>query len=116
LLFLGISRQIITEKYLYPTELQNLFIKLRNLTEEVKTHYGSHALLIIIESVLLIAADVTKLAFNYINNIQTLFVFNKMLFIFCIFKIIFIFFIFRETHNTIIEVCFIVYLCILSDI
>ncbi|XP_022180040.1 uncharacterized protein LOC111040424 [Myzus persicae] len=99
----SISHQTKTEKCLYPTEIHNLFIKLRNLTEEVKTYYGFHALFIIIESVLLIASNVTKLAFNYTNNIDTLFAYNKLLLIFCILKMIFIFFIVREAHNTIKE-------------
>jgi len=110
LLFIGISRQIATEKCLYPSEIQNVFIKLRNLTEEVKTYYGFHALLLIIESVLLVASSVTKLAFNFTNDIHTLYVINKMILIYYIFKMIFIFFMVREAHNTIKEVRFIIYL------
>jgi len=110
LLFLGISRQVLTEKCLYPTEVHNLFIKLRNLTEEVKTYYGFHALLIVFESVLLIASNVTKLAFNYTNKISLTFTLNKFLLVFCILKIIFIFFIVREAHNAVKEVSFTIYL------
>ncbi|XP_060869165.1 uncharacterized protein LOC132943984 [Metopolophium dirhodum] len=99
----SICHSTTTEKCLYPTEVHYLFIKLRNLTEEVKSYYAFHALLIIIESVLLIASNVTKLAFNYTNNIDTAFVYNKLLLVFCILKMIFIFFIVREAHNTIQE-------------
>jgi len=89
---------------LYPTEVHNLFIELRNLTEEVKTYYAYYALLIIIESVLLIASNVTKLIFNYTNHIDTVLSYNELLLIFYILKMIFIFFIVREAHNTIQEV------------
>lgn len=108
LLILGISHSNTTGKYFYPTEVHYLFIKLRNLTEEVKTHYAFHALLIIIESVLLIFSNVTKLVFNYTNNVDTVFVFDKLLLVFYILKMIFIFFIVREAHNTIQEVSFII--------
>ncbi|XP_026814315.1 uncharacterized protein LOC113554601 [Rhopalosiphum maidis] len=93
----------ITTKCFYPTEIHNLFIELRNLTEKVKTYYAFHALLIIIESVLLIASNVTKLAFNYTNNINTSLAFNRLALVFYILKMIFIFFIVREAHNTIQE-------------
>jgi len=108
LLILGISHSTPKEKCFYPTEVHYLFIKLRNLTEEVKTYYAFHALLIIIESVLLIASSVTKLVFNYTNYIDTVFVYNKLLLVFCILKMIFILFIVREAHNTIQEVSFII--------
>lgn len=104
LLFLGISNPTTTTKCFFPTEVHNVFIELRNLTEEVKTYYAFHALLIIIESVLLIASNVTKLVFNYTNNIDTGLTYNRLILIFCILKMQFVFFLVREAHNTIQEV------------
>ncbi|XP_025204886.1 uncharacterized protein LOC112601461 [Melanaphis sacchari] len=92
-----------TTKYFYPTEVLNLFIELRNLTEEVKTYYAFHALLVIIESVLLISSEVTKLSFISIDNNIKNFKIITLASIFCTLKIIFIFFIVREAHNTIQE-------------
>lgn len=102
--FLGISYPTTTAKCLYPNEVHNLFIELRNLTEEIKTYYAYHAILIIIESVLMIVSNITKLTFKYTNSIDKDLTYNKLILIFCILKMIFIFFIVREAHNTIQEV------------
>ncbi|CAH1721322.1 unnamed protein product [Aphis gossypii] len=99
----SISNPTITTKCFYPTEVHNVFIELRNLTEEVKTYYAFHALLIIMESTLLIAAVVTKLVFSYTNNISTELIYNRLFLIFCILKFQFVFFLVREAHNTIQE-------------
>jgi len=104
LFFLGISNSTTTTKYFYPTEVHNVFIELRNLTEEVKTYYAFHALLIIMESVLLIASIVTKLVANYTNSISTELTYSRFILLFFILKMHFVFFLVREAHNTIQEV------------
>lgn len=89
---------------MYPKEINNLFIELRHLMEEIKTHYAIHTILFIIESVLLLASSLTKLTFNYTNKFETEFSYNKYLLIFNMLKFVFLFFIVKEAHNTIHEV------------
>ncbi|KAF0762665.1 Uncharacterized protein FWK35_00015866, partial [Aphis craccivora] len=91
-----------TTKCFYPTEVHNVFIELRNLSEEVKTYYAFHTILIVIDSVLLIASNVTKLVFNYTHN-STGIEYNRFILIFGILKMQFVFFLIREAHNTIQE-------------
>lgn len=81
-----------------------MFIKLRYLTEEIKTHYANHTILIIVESVLLLVSCLTKLTINYTNGFETEFSYNKLLLIFNILKFMFLFFIVKEAHNTVQEV------------
>lgn len=91
-------------KCFYPNELDNLFVELWNLTEEIKIYYAYHTVLLIIESVLLFVSSLTKLTFIYTSNLDEALLNNKLYLIYCILKMIFLFFIVQEAHNTIQEV------------
>lgn len=89
---------------MFPKEIANLFNELRRLTEDVKIYYAYHAILIIIDSVLIFISCATALTFNYTNNIHLTFLHNKLFLVYCIFKLIFLFILIREAHNTVQEV------------
>lgn len=93
-----------TTKFMYPKEIDSLFIELRRLTAAVKSYYACHVILIIVESVLLFVSNVTKLTFNYTNHANTALYYNKLSLLYCILKMIFLYFVVQETHNTVEEV------------
>ncbi|XP_050056957.1 uncharacterized protein LOC126550083 [Aphis gossypii] len=90
-------------KYIHPKELNKLFTELRELTEEVKIYYAYHAILIIIETVIILVSSVTSLTVNYLNELDTEFVHNGYFIGHCTLRFIFLFYLVRETHKTILE-------------
>lgn len=89
---------------MFPKEITNLYNELRTLTDEVKNYYAYHAVLIIIDSILIFISSVTALTLDYTNEIAFSFFHNKLFLIYCVFKMLFLFFIVRETHDTVQEV------------
>lgn len=87
-----------------PKEIASLYNELRQLTEEVKNYYAFHAILTIMDFVIIFVLCVTSLTFNYTYKIQSMLLYNKLMFVYCILKLLFLFFIVRETHNTVQEV------------
>lgn len=88
-------------KYTYPDELVGLFTRLRGLTEDVKTCYAYHAMLITVESVLILITNVTALTTSYINGVESK---NIHLIGHSLMRLLFLFYVVRETHNTKLEV------------
>lgn len=91
-------------KYIYPKEIINLFIELRGLTEEVKSYFACHTIIIIIESVLILVLDVTTLTINYLNELDIIFDHNAYFIGQCSLRLLFLFYVVRETNNTVLEV------------
>jgi hypothetical protein len=91
---------------MYPKELVNLFVQLRGLTNEVKIYYTYHAMLVIVESVLILITNVTALTVGYINGMQ---VDNVHLIGHTSMRLLFLFYVVRETHNTKLEVSIVVH-------
>lgn len=89
---------------MHPKEIASLYNELRQLTEEVKNYYAFHAILTIMDFVIIFVLCVTSLTFNYTYKIQSMLLYNKLMFVYCILKLLFLFFIVRETHNTVQEV------------
>lgn len=89
---------------MYANEINRMFIELRSLTEEVKTYYKYHALLVIIETILIIVANVTTLAFVYLSGLNTTVAQNVYLMGHGFMRLLYLFLIVREAHNTILEV------------
>lgn len=89
---------------MFPKEITNLYNELRHLTEEVKNYYAYHAVLTIIDSILIFISSATALTLDYRNEIDMSFFHNKLFLIYCVFKMLFLFFIVRETHHTAQEV------------
>lgn len=91
-------------KYIYPKEMNNMFTELRELTEEVKTYYAYHAIIIIIETVIILVSSVTSLTVNYLNELDTEFIHNGYFIGHCSLRFLLLFYLVRETHYTILEV------------
>uniref|UniRef100_A0A2S2NEQ4 Gustatory receptor n=1 Tax=Schizaphis graminum TaxID=13262 RepID=A0A2S2NEQ4_SCHGA len=90
-------------KYIHPKEMNNLFTELRELTEEVKTYYAYHAIIIIIETVIILVSSVTSLTVNYLSELDTKFVDNGYFIGHCFLRFLLLFFLVRETHYTTLE-------------
>jgi len=103
-------------KYIYPKEINSLFTELRGLTEDVKDYYAYHAVLIIIESVIILVSTVTTLTVNFLNELDTDFIRNGYFMGHCSLRFFFLFFVVRETHKTILEVRIIQLVPILNKI
>jgi len=89
---------------LLPKEIAGLYSELRSLTEEVKTYFAYHAILTVMDSVLIFVSCVTVLTLNYTSKLESTLFYNELIFIYCIFKLLFLYLIVRETHNTVQEV------------
>lgn len=89
---------------MYTKEIANLYNELRNLTEDVKSYYAYHAIVTIVEILLIFISCVTSLTINYTDKVDFMLFHNILFFIYCNFKLLFLFFIVRETHNTVQEV------------
>lgn len=91
-------------KYVYPKEVNSLFVELRSLTEEVKSHYAYHTIIIIIESILILISSATALTINFLNKSDMPLIDNEYFIGQCFLRLLFLFFVVRETHNTVLEV------------
>jgi len=81
-----------------------MFIELRGLTEEVKTAYAYHAMLFIVETVLILISCATTLTVNYLNELDTTFINNGYFIGHCSLRLLFLYFVVRETHKATLEV------------
>jgi len=103
--FTGAAKNVrSTTQYMYPKEINSMFIELRGLTEEVKTDYAYHAMLFIVETVLILISCATMLTVNYLNELNTTFTYNGYFMGHCSLRLLFLFFVVRETHNATLEV------------
>lgn len=93
---------------MYPSEIDSMFIKLRDLTEDVKTYYAYHAVLIVIESVIILVSSATALTINYQNKLETRFIHNGYFVGHCMLRLLFLYYVVRETHNTVLEVSIVI--------
>lgn len=89
---------------MYPKEIVNIFNELRYLTDDVKIFYSYHAILIIIDTILICVSCVTALILNYTNNINLTLFHSNLFSVYCIFKLLFLFLFIREIHITVQEV------------
>lgn len=99
-----LNHSLPSTKYIHPKEINSLFTELRGLTEEVKVYYAYHAVLIIIESVMILVSTVTTLTVNLLNELDTDIVRNGYFMGHCFLRFLFLFFVVRETHTTSLEV------------
>lgn len=90
--------------YMYPKEVNRLFIELRGLTDEVKTYYAYHAIIIIVESVLILVSSATTLTINYLNELDKTYVHNGYCIGQCALRFLFLLYVVHEAHKTILEV------------
>jgi len=88
----------------YLSEVNRLYVKLHGLTEDVKTYYAYHAVLIVVESVIILISSVTTLTINFLNKLDTRFVHNGYFVGHCALRLLFLFCVVRETHSTVLEV------------
>ncbi|VVC31908.1 Hypothetical protein CINCED_3A025700 [Cinara cedri] len=89
---------------MYPKEVNNLFNELRDLTEEVKTYYAYHAIIIIVESVLILVSNATTLTVDCLNELDKTIVRNCYCVGHCALRLLFLFYVVREAHKAVLEV------------
>lgn len=86
-------------KYMHPRDLNHLFIELRGITEEIKSFYAYHSMLLIIESIMILVSGVTTITINHLQ-LNAKFVHSEYFVVHCVLRLLFLFFVVRETHCT----------------
>lgn len=100
---------------MYTKEINRLFIELRGLTDEVKTYYACHTIIVIIESSLILLTSATILAINYLKMLDNVITISKYSIGQCAMRLVFLFYVVHEAHETILEVISILEKVILLD-
>lgn len=99
----GVNSDSAGTRRMRPKEIANMYMELRNLTEEVKSYYACHVILIILDTVFGLVLCVTLLTMDY-YTVRTKSSYHQLEFVHVVLKMLFLFFVVRETHNTVQEV------------